>query len=171
MKRINQACLVLSLITLVAPAPLFAWKAILPIEGRRHFSQERQSLQPNAGQPSPPGANSTTDTNAILRSVRVIFVRSRSAFMKPSDLENELRKQPEFNQLSLVITKDEDAAELILEVGRKVPGTKFVYSAIDPKTQLVVASGTARSHPILPSSSVGHKIARKFLKQVQAVRP
>jgi hypothetical protein len=111
------------------------------------------------------------DTNAMLRSARVIFVRSRSAFLKASDLENELRKRPEFSQLGLLISKDEQAAELILEVGRKVPGTKFVYSAIDPKSELVVASGSAKAHPLAPgSSSVSHKIAKKFLKQILAAR-
>jgi hypothetical protein len=168
---IRQLSLPLSLLVTITLSPRFASKAIPLTNVRTGLSQEPRPFQSTAAQSRPSGTDSTTDTNAILRSARIIFVRSKSAFLKSSDLENELRKRPEFSQLSLLISKDEDAAELILEVGRKVPGTKFVYSAIDPKTQLVVASGSARSHPILPSSSVGHKIAKKFLRQVQAVRP
>ena len=108
--------------------------------------------------------------NAVLRKARVLFIRSKSAYLKSSDLENEMRQRPEFATLGLLVTKEEGNAELILEVGRKVPGRKFVYSAIDPRTQIVLTSGSARADLFGLAPSVAHKIAKRFLQRVQAVR-
>jgi hypothetical protein len=108
--------------------------------------------------------------NAVLRAARIIFIRSKSAYLKSSDLENELRQRPEFAALGLLISKDEESADLILEVGRKVPGRKFVYTAIDPRTQIVLTSGSAKADLLGFEPSVAHKIAKRFLQRVQAVR-
>lgn len=108
--------------------------------------------------------------SAVLRAARIIFIRSKSAYLKSSDLENELRQRPEFTALGLLISKEEETAELIVEVGRKVPGRKFVYTAIDPKTQIVLTSGSAKADLLGLEPSVAHKIAKRFLQRVQAVR-
>ena len=108
--------------------------------------------------------------NAVLRAARIIFIRSKSAYLKDSDLENEMRKRSQFAALGLLISKDEETADLILEVGRKVPGRKFVYTAIDPKTQIVLTSGSAKADLLGFEPSVAHKIAKRFLERVQAVR-
>ncbi len=115
-----------------------------------------------------PGAD--YNPSAVLRAARTIFIRSKSAYLKDSDLENEMRKRSEFAALGLLISKDEETADLILEVGRKVPGRKFVYTAIDPKTQIVLTSGSAKADLLGFEPSVAHKIAKRFLERVQAVR-
>jgi hypothetical protein len=106
----------------------------------------------------------------VLRKARVLFIRSTSVYLKSSDLENEMRQRPEFAALGLLLTKEEGNADLILEVGRKVPGRKFVYSAIDPRTQIVLTSGSARADLFGLAPSVAHKIAKRFLQRVQAAR-
>ncbi|MDX6612812.1 MAG: hypothetical protein QOD75_1998 [Blastocatellia bacterium] len=108
--------------------------------------------------------------NAVLRGARVLFIRSKSAYLKSSDLENEMRQRPEFSALGLLVTKEEGNADLILEVGRKVPGRKFIYSGIDPRTQIVLTSGSARADLFGLAPSVAHKIAKRFLQRVQAAR-
>jgi hypothetical protein len=108
--------------------------------------------------------------NAVLRAARVLFIRSKSVYFKSSDLENEMRQRPEFAAMGLLVTKEEGNADLVLEVGRKVPGRKFVYSAIDPRTQIVLTSGSARADLFGLAPSVAHKIAKRFLERVQAVR-
>jgi len=108
--------------------------------------------------------------SSVLRKARVLFIRSKSAYLKSSDLENEMRQRPEFAALGLLVTKEEGNADLILEVGRKVPGRKFVYSAIDPRTQIVLTSGSAKADLFGLAPSVAHKIAKRFLQRVQAAR-
>ena len=106
-----------------------------------------------------------TPVNA-LRSARTIFIRSKSIFFKPATLENELLKRPEFQLWGLVITREEADADLIIEVERKV-FSKFTFSVIDPRTNTVVASGKLSSL----GGTVEHKIAKKFVSRMKAVRP
>ena len=67
--------------------------------------------------------------------------------------------------MGLVITRDEAAADLILELEHDV-FTKYVYTAIDRKTNMVVASGKLSSL----GGTVAGKVAKRFLKQVLRAR-
>lgn len=101
-----------------------------------------------------------------LRSARTIFIMSRSRFFNPNDLVNDLLKQPEFSQMGLTITKNRNAADLVIEVDRLVFTTEFPYVVVDPKNNTVVASGEVNS--LFGTASA--KIARAFTKQLKAAR-
>lgn len=111
-------------------------------------------------------AESLTDPTAILTAARVIYVCSRTAFVKSEVIENELLKRAEFQRAGLLITKDSASADLIMEVRRSNFTTEYPYVVVDPKTRLVVASGKVNS---LFGTAAG-KIARGFMKQVQKAR-
>lgn len=103
--------------------------------------------------------------NAILASAKVIFVKSTSVLVGKEVIETKLRKRSEFQTLGLVITRDELEADLILEVRHDV-FTKYVYTAIDPRTQIVVASGKLSSL----GGTVAGKVAKRFMKDVLRAR-
>src|SRR4030095_10411402 len=88
--------------------------------------------------------SSTPDPLASLRSAKLIYVKSSSLLVGNSVIEEKLQKRAEFSQMGLVITRDPDAADLILEVHHDV-FTKYVYTAIDPKSNIVVAGGKLSS--------------------------
>lgn len=111
------------------------------------------------------GQSSTPDPVASLRSAKLIYVNSSSLLVGNSVIEEKLQKRPEFSQLGLVITRDPDAADLILEVHHDV-FTKYVYTAIDPKFNIVVAGGKLSSL----GGTVAGKVAKRFLKQVMKAR-
>ena len=113
--------------------------------------------QSEASRPSP---------NDVLRSAQTIFIRSKSVYFKASTLENSLLQQDEFQQWGLVISRDESDADLIIEVGRKVFTTSFIYSVIDPRNKRVVASGRVNSI----GGTVEGKITSSFMKKLRAVR-
>ncbi len=106
-----------------------------------------------------------TDPNSVLRSARLIYVRSVSLLVATEDIENKLRKHPDFQRLGMLITREAADADLVLEVKRGVL-TKFVFTAIDPKTLIVVASGKLSSL----GGTVDGKVAKLFMKQVVAAR-
>lgn len=116
-----------------------------------------QEPKAEAGRPSP---------NEVLRSAQTIFIRSNSVYFKPSTLENSLLQQDEFQQWGLVITRDESDADLIIEVGRKVFTTSFVYSVLDPRNKRVVASGRVNSI----GGTVEGRITSSFMKKLRAAR-
>jgi hypothetical protein len=101
----------------------------------------------------------------IARSVRYVYVRSLSALVTTEDIENKLRKHPDFQRLGMIVTRQEMDADLILEVRRGVL-TKFVFTAIEPKALTLVASGKLSSL----GGTVDDKVAKRFMKQIVALR-
>jgi hypothetical protein len=122
-------------------------------------AQEPTQDQPQkeAARPSP---------NEVLRSAQTIFIRSKSAYFKASTLENSLLQEEEFQQWGLVITREEADADLVIEVGRKVFTTSFIYSVLDPRNKRVVAS--ARVNSI--GGTVEEKITDSFMKKLRTAR-
>ncbi|MCI0487856.1 MAG: hypothetical protein L0229_14790 [Blastocatellia bacterium] len=106
------------------------------------------------------------DTAAILAAARKIFIRSRTAYMKPVVLENALREKPEFEQLELMITQDLSEADLIVEVDRAIFTLEFPFRAVDPETKIVVASGKV----ISLGGTVAGEIASSLIKQIKVAR-
>ena len=109
--------------------------------------------------------SSTPDAVASLRSAKLIYVKSSSALVGASVIEEKLHKRPEFSQMGLVITRDENAADLILEVHHD-RFTKYVYTAVDPRANIVVAGGKLSSL----GGTVAGKVAKRFLKEVMKAR-
>ena len=109
----------------------------------------------------------TGESEAVvaLRSARYIYVKSSSVLVGVSVIEEKLQKRAEFSRMGLVITRDGAAADLMLEVDHDV-FTKYVYTAIDSKRKIVVASGKLSSL----GGTVADKVAKRFLKQVMQAR-
>ena len=124
---------------------------------RVNAAHDLQQPQTETARPTP---------NEVLRNAQTIFIRSKSVYFKASTLENSLLQQDEFQQWGLVITREESDADLIIEVGRKVFTTSFIYSVIDPKNKRVVASGRVNSI----GGTVEGKITSSFMKKLRSVR-
>ena len=113
-----------------------------------------------------PAQNAATpNPTTILRKARTIYVKSSSILVRQAVIEEKLRKRSEFEQLGLLITRDPAEADLILELKHDL-FTMYVYTAIDPGTNIVVAGGKLSSL----GGTVAGKVAKRFLKQVQKAR-
>ena len=110
-------------------------------------------------------AESNKSPEDVARSVRYVYVRSLSALVTAEDVENKLRKHPDFKRFDMLITRMEVDADLVLEVRRGIL-TKFVFTAVDPKTMIMVASGKLSSL----GGTVDDKVAKRFMKQIVALR-
>jgi len=110
-------------------------------------------------------AESTKNPAEVLRAARYVYVRSHSALVTAEDIENKLRKHPDFQRYGMVVTRMETDADLILEVRRSIL-TKFVFTAIDPTTLVVAYSGKLSSL----GGTVDGKVASLLMKQVVDAR-
>lgn len=117
------------------------------------------------GQSTDSSSAPATDPATILRRARLIYVRKKTIYIEATELENELRKRPEFQRWGLAITRNEADADLILEVSRKV-FTRFVFTVLDPRTNIVVMSGKLSSL----GGTLSTKIAKRFIAEMQRVR-
>lgn len=109
--------------------------------------------------------SSTPDPVASLRSARLIYVKSSSLRVGSSVIEEKLQQRAEFSRLGLVITRDPNVADLVLEVHHDVL-TKYVYTAFDPRSNIVVASGKLSSL----GGTVAGEVAKRFLKELLKAR-
>jgi hypothetical protein len=112
-----------------------------------------------------PREGNVGDPVAALRCAKLIYVRSSSTLVGSSVVESKLQKRDEFSALGLGITRDPDAADVVLELHHD-RFTKYVYTAIDRRTNLVLASGKLSSL----GGTVAGKVAKRFLKQVMQAR-
>lgn len=106
---------------------------------------------------------SARNSAAILGNARTIYIWSRTVFVKQEVIESALLKRDDYRQSRLLITKDKDAADLILTVRRANFTTEYPYDVVDQRTRLVVAGGKVNS---LFGTAAG-KIAGGFMKQIK----
>ena len=130
---------------------LFLWSTAAA-ETSKNRSAPLQTAQKQDEVPNP--------TN-ILKKAKFIYVSSSSLLVGQSVIENKLRKRPEFQQMGLLITREIYEADIILEVHHDL-FTKYVFTAVDRQTSLVVASGKLSSL----GGTVAEKVAKRFMKQV-----
>ena len=105
------------------------------------------------------------DPLSALRTAKTIYVKSSSLLVGATVVEDKLQKRAEFSQMGLVITRDDMVADIILELHHDI-FTKYVYTAIDTRTNTVVASGKLSSL----GGTVAGKVAKRFLKQMMKAR-
>jgi hypothetical protein len=110
-----------------------------------------------------------TDPAAVMRKARVVYVRSLTAFVSEREVEDSLRKRKEFGAWGMAITRDEGAADIIVEITRKSLSRRFTFTVVEPRTLAVVTSGKTRS--VLFGKKIPNKIAEKFANRFRAVRP
>ena len=105
--------------------------------------------------------NPTLRSTAPAPLERRVFVRSKALLVRAAVVEEKLLKRPEFSQLNLAITRDESDADIVLELRHDIL-TKYVYSAVDTRTNTVLAGGKVSSL----GGTVAGKIAKRFCKQL-----
>jgi hypothetical protein len=108
----------------------------------------------------------TRERTATTATQRKVFVRSKALLVKASVVEDKLMKRSEFAEMGLVLTRDPIDADIILELRHDIL-TKYVYSAVDAHTQLVLAGGKVSSL----GGTVAGKVAKRFLKQLAQGHP
>jgi hypothetical protein len=91
-------------------------------------------------------------------------VRSKSLLVRAAVVEDKLLKRPEFAQLGFVITREESDADLIFELRHDLL-TKYVFSVVDARTQIVVASGKVSSL----GGTVAGKVAKRFVRDMARI--
>ena len=107
----------------------------------------------------------TPTANELLRSAKTIYVKSSSILVRPPVIESKLRGRSEFQQLGLLITRNPEEADLVLEVSHDL-FTKYVFTVIDTRSNTVVASGKLSSL----GGTVAGKVAKRFMKEVVKAR-
>ncbi|MGH9766139.1 MAG: hypothetical protein ACREAB_01790, partial [Blastocatellia bacterium] len=156
-----------------------SWVFVFPADAPRvnttlYVFPETQPVLPAVARADPrqpsqqkaPAASRRDDKAEALRAAKTIFVRSQSGFFNREVMEREMLRRPEFQQWGMTITRQEESADLIIEIHRKRFSTRFTFSALDPRSGRILASDTASSI----GGTIEPKLAARFINQVKTVR-
>ena len=171
LSNVNLMCFTLALLLFAAGATSARAQGSPPVSKRQgaepQATQKSQTDDDDDGEVFTP--SSGVDPAAVLRRARFVMVRSESAFVSGREVEDSLRKRKEFQAWGMVITRNQEQADLIIEITRKPLTRRFTFSVIEPRTMEVVTSGKTRS--VLFGKKIPNKIAEKFANRVKVYRP
>jgi hypothetical protein len=131
----------------------------------RRFAEIVRGLR--VGAPVVPALTARTAERAaaesvgLLRSTARLMVSTKTQFFTPSQLENELRKRPEFVALGVTIVRDRAAADLEVVVDRPLFTYTYTFTVTDTRTSAVVASGKLTA---FDGSFAAPKIAKELVR-------
>jgi hypothetical protein len=138
-------------------------------EQERNAPEDEAEGESESGEDEEERRPRVMDPAAVMRAARLIHVRSLSAFINAREVEDSLRKRKEVRAWGLVITRNENEADLVIEITRKAFTRRYTFTVLDPRTMLVVTSGKTRS--VIFGKKIADKVAEKFANRMRAVRP
>jgi hypothetical protein len=114
------------------------------------------------------GAPSTKpDPAELIRAARTIHVRSKTIYLKPKLLEDELLKQPDFQALGLKIVGDIKEADLVVDVTLPFLSWMWTYVVTHQASNTQLANGKIRE---ITAGFASPKLAKDMAAQLQSLR-
>jgi hypothetical protein len=103
----------------------------------------------------------------LARSARTIHVRSKTTFLRPKVLEDELLKQPDFQALGMKIVTDVKDADLVVDVTLPFLTWMWTYVVTHQASNTQLANGKIRE---ITAGLASPKLAKDMAARLQALR-
>jgi hypothetical protein len=113
------------------------------------------------------GASSKPEPADLIRAARTIQVRSKTIFLGPKLLEDELLKQPDFQAFGLNFVPAGTEADLVVEVTLPFLSWTWTYVVTHQASKTQLANGKIRE---ITAGLASPKLARDIVTRLQAVR-
>ncbi|HEU0177723.1 MAG TPA: caspase family protein [Blastocatellia bacterium] len=150
----------------------------VPAEARRDLGAgaEQRPLAVIEGYQSDELALAVADSGAppakhgpaeLIRAAKTIHVRSKTIYLKPKLLEDELLKQPDFQSLGLKLVPEAKDADLVVEVTLPFLTWMWTYVVTHQSSDIQVANGKIRE---ITAGTASPKLAKDIAARLQALR-
>ena len=103
----------------------------------------------------------------MTRTARTIHIRSKTVYLKPKLLEDELLKLPDFKGMGLKITGDPKEADLVMEVTLPFLTWMWTYVVTHQASNTPIANGKIRE---ITAGTASPKLARDLVTRLQELR-
>lgn len=106
----------------------------------------------------------------LLSRSRTLYVSSGTSFFEPVQLQNELLKRAEFEELELAIIDDwekRNVADLLVEIDRPLFTYTFTYKITHRSTGIVLATGKLTA---FDGNAAAPKLAKRIVEEIQRAR-
>jgi hypothetical protein len=111
-----------------------------------------------------------TNPKTLLRNARVIYVNSDTTFFEEVELQNALRKRPEFETWQLAIVdgvRKRDVADIIIEIDRPLFTYDFTYQIINRSNGIVLATGKVSA---FDGNFAAPMLAKRIIEEIKVAR-
>ena len=111
-----------------------------------------------------------TDPKALLRRARVVFVDTDTSFFESEQLQNALRKRPEFATWQMAIIDNwqkRDVADVMITIDRPLFTYDFTYKITSRSTSILLASGKVIA---FDGNAAAPKLAERIIEEMKVAR-
>ena len=107
------------------------------------------------------------DPAELIRFARTINIRSKTIYLRPKMLEDELLKQPDFQALRLKIVPEAKDADLVVDVTLPFLTWMWTYVVTHQTSNIQIANGKIRE---ITAGTASPKLAKDIAARLQALR-
>ncbi len=101
--------------------------------------------------------------NQILKEARTINIRSKTAFLTVDTLDRALGRRKDWPTLGLVIVKDQQVADLLIEIDRPLFTYVHTFVIVDKRTSILLGSGKVTAFDgTLASDGIAKELVKIF---------
>lgn len=111
-----------------------------------------------------------TNPKTLLRNARVVYVAVHTGFIEEVQLQNELRKRPEFETWQMAIVdgwKKQDVADIIIDIDRPLFTYIFTYQITSRSTGIVLATGKVTA---FDGNIAAPMLAKRIIEEMKVAR-
>lgn len=111
-----------------------------------------------------------TNPKTLLRNARVVYVAVHTGFIEEVQLQNELRKRPEFETWQMAIVdgwKKQDVADIIIDIDRPLFTYIFTYQITSRSTGIVLATGKVTA---FDGNFASPMLAKRIIEEMKVAR-
>ncbi|HEX5602295.1 MAG TPA: hypothetical protein VFX63_07080 [Pyrinomonadaceae bacterium] len=111
-----------------------------------------------------------TNPKTLLRNARVMYISTHTDFIDEAQLQNELRKRPEFQTWQLAIIdggRKRDIADVVIEIDRPLFTYIFTYQIINRGNGIVLATGKVTA---FDGNFAAPMLAKRIIEEMKVAR-
>lgn len=112
----------------------------------------------------------SNNPRAVLSRAQTIFVRSGTSYFEPIQLQNALRKRPEFEAWELAIIdswEKRNVADIVIEVDRPLFTFTFTYKITDRTNGVLLTTGKITA---FDGEAAAPMLAKRIMEDIKKVR-
>jgi len=110
-----------------------------------------------------------TNPKSLLRRARVVYVNSSTDFFEEVQLQNALRKRPEFDnwEMALVDARKHDVADIVIDIDRPLFTYTFTYQITSRSNGIILATGKVTAWD---GNDAAPKLAQRIIEEMKVAR-
>ena len=111
-----------------------------------------------------------TNPKTLLRNARVVYVSVHTDFIEEVQLQNELRKRPEFETWQLAIVdgwKKQDVADIVIDIDRPLFTYTFTYQITSRSNGIVLSTGKVTA---FDGNFAAPMLAKRIIEEMKVAR-